>query len=60
VPLPGDEVMLGEDAEDVAKIWTTVRCDSSCEMADPRYVGVGEEANWGDVILTEWDLTLGG
>jgi len=24
-----------------------------CEMADPRYIGVGEEANWGDVILTE-------
>ena len=23
-------------------------------MADPRYIGVGEEANWGDVILTEW------
>ena len=23
-------------------------------MADPRYIGVGEEANLGDVILTEW------
>ena len=47
---PGNEVMLGEDAGDVAEIWTGVRC----EMADPRYIGVGEEANWGDVILTEW------
>ena len=41
--------MLGEDAEDVAKIWTGVRC----EMADPRYIGVREEANWGDVVLTD-------
>ena len=47
---PGNEVMLGEDAGDVAEIWTGVRC----EMADPRYIGVGEKANWGDVILTEW------
>ena len=23
-------------------------------MADPRYIGVGKEANRGDVILTEW------
>jgi hypothetical protein len=41
---PGNEVMLGEHAGDVAEIWTEVRC----EMA-----GVWEEANWGDVILTE-------
>ena len=38
---PRDEVMLREDQEDVAKTWTGVRC----EMADPRYIGVGEEAN---------------
>ena len=46
---PGNEVSLGEDAGNVTEIWTGVRC----EMADPRYIGVGEEANWGDVILTE-------
>jgi hypothetical protein len=28
---PGNEVMLGEEAGDVAEIWTGVRC----EMADP-------------------------
>jgi hypothetical protein len=47
---PGNEVMLGKDAGDVAEIWTGVRC----EMTDPRYIGVVEEANWGDVILSEW------
>jgi ribonuclease HI len=45
-----DDEMLEEDAEDVTKIWTGVRC----EMADPRYIGVGEEADRGDVILTAW------
>ena len=37
---------LGEDAEDVDKTLTSVRC----EMANTRYIGVGGKADWGDVI----------
>ena len=36
---PGNEVMLREDAGDVAEIWTGVRC----AMAAPRYIGVGRK-----------------
>ena len=48
---PRDEVMLGEDAEDVAKTWMGVRC----EMTDPRYIGVGEEAKFSKLGRCDFD-----